>query len=71
MKKNRHQKGFTLVEMLIVTAFLGILLLTFGGLGFHCLASGSNPCETPWGYRDRRCTGYYAPQNHPNPYEGR
>lgn len=70
MMKRSSQAGFTLAEVLIVSAILFGFLLMVGIVGLRCATSGTNPCETPWGYRDRRCTGYYAPHYNTNPYDG-
>lgn len=61
-KKNlKSQGGYTLIELLIGLAIVAILLAVSGVF----FARGcNNYCDSPMGYDDRRCTGFYSNGNH-------
>lgn len=55
-KPLKGQGGYTLIELMIGLAIVAILLAVSGVF----FARGCNSyCDSPMGYNDRRCTGYY------------
>jgi prepilin-type N-terminal cleavage/methylation domain-containing protein len=60
------KKGYTFIELMITIAICAIFVMVMSVMVRACFAGDMSYCDSPMGYNDRRCTGYYVPRNNAN-----